>query len=119
MRPLARIGDPCISPMGIPGKIVAGAPDSAADGLFIARMGDAVVYANGTASVIAEGTPAYTVGGRPAACMGHLLADGGRILRGSSGVWVGTPSSAGAAAQAAALTRAAASGRPYCAACGG
>lgn len=119
MRPLARIGDPCISPMGIPGKIMAGAPDSTSDGLMIARVGDPVVYANGTASVIAEGTPAYLAGGKPAACMGHLLADGGRILRGSSGVWVGAPSSAGANAQAAALTQAAATGRPYCAACGG
>ena len=119
MRPLARIGDPCISPMGIPGRIMAGGPDSTADGVMIARVGDPVVYANGTASTIAEGTPACLAGGKPAACMGHMLADGGRILRGSSGVWVGTPGTARAAAQAAALTQAAASGRPYCAACGG
>ena len=105
--------------MGVPGKIMAGAPHASSDGLMIARVGDPVAYANGMTSVIVEGTPAYMVGGKPAACMGHLLADGGRIVRGSSGVWVGTPSSAASNAQAGALTRAAVTGRPYCAACGG
>ena len=91
MPPVARLGDACVSPTGKAGKITTGSDYYFVEDRPAARVGDTVTYSDGSTTVIAEADPGLIVKGRGVARMGYRLADGGRIIEGSSMVFSDDP----------------------------
>ena len=100
-KPAARLGDmhicPKVEPGPVPhvgGPILEGSTDVFINGLPAARVGDAALCV-GPADKISSGSATVFINGKPAARMGDSCAHGGKIIIGSSNVFIGDASSSG------------------------
>ena len=100
-KPAARLGDmhicPKVEPGPVPhvgGPILEGSTDVFINGLPAARVGDAELCV-GPTDKISSGSATVFINGKPAARMGDLCAHGGKIIIGSSNVFIGDSSSSG------------------------
>lgn len=98
-KPAARQGDmhicPKVEPGPVPhvgGPILEGSTDVLINGLPAARVGDAALCV-GPADKISSGSSTVFINGKPAARMGDSCAHGGKIIIGSSNVFIGDTSS--------------------------
>ncbi len=100
-KPAARLGDmhicPKVEPGPVPhvgGPILEGSPNVFINGMPAARVSDAALCV-GSTDKISSGSSTVFINGKPAARMGDSCAHGGKIIIGSSNVFIGDSPSFG------------------------